>query len=143
MGYQGHVVGSNPAFIQASTSVGIPIVKDLNSGDGVGAKQGTAAVTTKYQRSSAYCFYDHSKGRSNLKVLHETPVQRLIFSRPDDTAKPRASGVVFMSNPAGVFRHVSAKHEVILTLGALQSPQLLMVSVCLIVLSRSYYGSER
>lgn len=52
-----------------------------------------------------------------------------MFDEPKGNAKPRATGIVFMDNIAGMFRSVCAKKEVILTLGALQSPQLLMISV--------------
>ncbi|KAF9884896.1 hypothetical protein FE257_000963 [Aspergillus nanangensis] len=128
VGYQGHVVPSNPAFIEACSSIGIPIVKDLNSGSGVGAKQGTAAVAPQYRRGSAYDFYEHARGRPNLKVMHDAPAQRLVFDSPHGKGSPRCTGVVFMDNIEGVFRTAAAKKEVILSLGAVQSPQLLMVS---------------
>jgi len=118
------VVPSNPAFIEACNSIGIPIVKDLNSGNGVGVKQGTATISNLYRRSSSYCFYERAKGRPNLRVMHDSPVQRLVFNQLESNAKPRATGVVFMDNIAGVFRSVSVKKEVILALGAVQSPQL-------------------
>lgn len=131
VGYQGYVVPSNPAFIKACTSIGIPVTKDLNTGDGVGVKQGTAAVNGHYQRSSGYSFYERAKHRPNLKVMHGSPVQRIIFDQSEGGGNPRAAGVVFMDNIAGIFRTVLAKSEVILTLGAVQSPQLLMISVLL------------
>ena len=133
VGYQGYVVASNPAFIKACNEIGIPIVKDLNTGNGVGAKQGTATISNRYQRSSSYCFYDRAKGRPNLRVMHDSPAQRLVFNRQESNGKPRATGVVFMDNLAGKWHNVSAKKEVILALGAVQSPQLLMVSVCLAI----------
>ncbi|RJE25060.1 GMC oxidoreductase [Aspergillus sclerotialis] len=128
VGYQGYVVPPNPAFIKACTRVGIPIVKDLNSGCGIGVKQGTVAIDQQYRRSSGYSFYERAKGRSNLKVMHESPVQKLLFEQPKGNANPRATAVVFIDHIAGLFRNVSVKKEVIVTLGAIQSPQLLMVS---------------
>ena len=134
VGHQGYVVASGPAFIEACQTVDIPIVKDLNSGDGIGVKQGTVAVDGQYRRSSGYSYYERSRGRSNLRVMHHTPVQSLLFSQGQGNVKPRVTGVVFMDNPSGVFRSISAKNEVIVTMGAVQTPQLLMVSVCVSVL---------
>ena len=130
VGYQGYVVPPNPAFIKACTRVGIPIVEDLNSGCGIGVKQGTVAVDQKYRRSSGYSFYERAKSRSNLKVMHDSPVQKILFDPPKGNGNPRASSVVFIDHIAGLFCNVSAKKEIIVTLGAIQSPQLLMVSVC-------------
>lgn len=61
--------------------------------------------------------------------MHDSPVQKVLFDQPKGNANPRATAVVFIDHFTGVFRVVSVKKEVILTLGAIQSPQLLMVSV--------------
>jgi choline dehydrogenase-like flavoprotein len=103
----------------------------LNSGDGIGVKQGSVALDSRYQRSSGYCYYERAKGRPNLKVIHHAPAQAITFRQTQGNEKPCATGVVFMDSAAGLFRTISVNKEVILALGAVQTPQLLMVSVCL------------
>ncbi|RYP53508.1 hypothetical protein DL768_001545 [Monosporascus sp. mg162] len=127
IGFQGFVPPSSTAFIEACEAVGIPLVKDLNTGNGIGVKQGTGALTSKYRRSSAYDYYKAASDRPNLTVMHNSPVQQITFTK-DTPGKPRASGVVFIDHTAARHHTIAAKKEVIVTLGTFQSPQMLMVS---------------
>jgi len=62
--------------------------------------------------------------RSNLKVYINTLAKKIEFD-----SQKRATGVVVQSRPIGVFTYkLRARKEVILSAGAFQSPQLLMVS---------------
>ncbi|KAH8892594.1 glucose-methanol-choline oxidoreductase [Thozetella sp. PMI_491] len=128
IGFQGFVPGSSVGFIKAAEAANVPIVNELNAGNGTGVKQGTACLTSKYRRSSAYdSYYKRSVDRPNLDVLHDAPVQKILFSK-NATGTPVATGIVFIDQWTGLYRTVSAKKEVLVTLGSFQSPQLLMVS---------------
>jgi choline dehydrogenase-like flavoprotein len=70
--------------------------------------------------SSARAFLHPALGRSNLTVLDETMVRRILFDRG------RAVGLEIETN--GARRTVSARREIILCAGATNSPQLLMLS---------------
>ncbi|GKT63338.1 glucose-methanol-choline oxidoreductase [Colletotrichum tofieldiae] len=127
IGFQGFVPPSSVAFIEACEAVDIPIVQDLNNGKNVGVKQGTATLTSKYRRSSAYDYYKVASNRPNVQILHNAPVQQITFSR-NSNGTPVASGVVFIDHSRGRHHTVAASKEVIVTLGTFQSPQILMVS---------------
>jgi choline dehydrogenase-like flavoprotein len=70
-------------------------------------------------------------------VLHDAPVTGIAFSEPsanstgynNTTALPRAIGVSYIEQSVGFVRQAKAKKEVIISMGAFQSPQMLMVSV--------------
>ncbi|KAH7253717.1 choline dehydrogenase [Fusarium redolens] len=127
IGYQGFVPPSSITFIDACAAIDIPIVQDLNSGKNVGVKQGTATLTSKYRRSSAYDYYKAAAKRPNVDILHNAPVQQIMFSK-NATGVPVATCVNFIDHSQGRHRTVAASREVIVTLGTFQSPQMLMVS---------------
>lgn len=57
-------------FIEACEAINIPIVEDLNTGNGTGVKQGTGNLDGRLRRSSAFdSYYQQAKGRPNLDVL--------------------------------------------------------------------------
>ena len=119
---------SNVGFIRAMEAANVPIVNELNSGNNTGVKQGTGCLDSRYRRSSSYdSFYQQAARRPNLTVLHYAPVQSVITETVNGT--PTATGVVFVDEQSGLVHNVTAKREVILSLGAFQTPQLLMVSV--------------
>ncbi|KAI9803052.1 MAG: hypothetical protein M1826_005030 [Phylliscum demangeonii] len=127
IGFQGYVPSSNVGFIRAMEAANVPIVNELNSGNNTGVKQGTGCLDSRYRRSSSYdSFYKQAACRPNLTVLHYTPVQSIITTNVNGT--PTATGVVFVDETSGLVHNIAAKKEVILCLGAFQSPQLLMVS---------------
>ncbi|KAK5011124.1 hypothetical protein LTR28_005519, partial [Elasticomyces elasticus] len=102
IGYQGFVPGSSVGFITACEIVNVPIVRDLNSGNGTGVKQGTGTLSSKYRRSSAYdSYYKRAIHRSNLDVLHYSPVQDITFDKTA-TGTPVATGVVFVDQQTGI-----------------------------------------
>ena len=111
-------------------AINVPIVNELNSGNGTGVKQGTGCLDSSYRRSSAYdSFYKQAAGRHNLDVLSNAPVLSITTEKVNGT--PTATGVVFIDEPAGLVHNVTAKKEIIISMGAFQSPQLLMTSVSL------------
>ena len=115
--------GRNPvdeAIIEAGVQCGLPRKSDLNRGDQAGV--GYYPITTRAGRrwSAANAFLDPVRGRPNLTVKTGVLVQRVRFEGK------RAVGVVCRIGEERVeFR---AKGEVILSAGALKSPQILQLS---------------
>jgi len=107
-------------FIGAAKELGVPHIPDFNTGDqeGVGYYQLT---TRKGLRcSTAVAYLNPAKRRPNLTIEAQAQAEKILF---EDT---RAVGVQYRQN--GQSQTVKAKREVILSAGALQSPQLLQLS---------------
>lgn len=109
------------AFIQSAQREKIPHVKDFNTGNqhGVGYYQ----LTTKngLRQSTAVAYLNPARQRMNLKVKTEHLVHRVLFE------DKKAMGIE-LSYKGGEPFVLRAKQEVILCAGAIQSPQLLMLS---------------
>lgn len=108
------------AFIESGVNNGLPRVGDFNTGDqeGVGYYQ----LTTRNGKrcSTAVAYLNPAKKRANLRVETEAQATRIIMEGK------RAVGVEFRQG--GQLRTLRARREVILSAGALQSPQLLQLS---------------
>ncbi|UVJ44689.1 choline dehydrogenase [Pseudomonas sp. LS1212] len=107
-------------FIGAAKELGVPHIQDFNTGDqeGVGYYQLT---TRKGLRcSTAVAYLRPAKRRPNLTIESLAQAEKILF---DGT---RAVGVQYRKN--GQSLTVRANREVILSAGALQSPQLLQLS---------------
>ncbi|KAF9701202.1 hypothetical protein EKO04_000040 [Ascochyta lentis] len=138
LGFQGYVPPSTDGFITAcSETMDIPIVQDLNTGDGVGVKHGTATVNSMLRRSGSYdSFYQQARDRTNLRIMHDAPVTGIVMSSPpadnatfrNTTSTPRALGVSYIDQLTGFVSQARARNEVIVSMGAFHSPQLLMIS---------------
>ncbi len=108
------------AFINASLEAGIPANNDINGAqqEGVGYFQLT---THKGRRcSTARGFLKPVKNRSNLEVITEAHVSRLIFE--GNTVR----GVEFLRN--GHIHQANCSRETIVSAGAIGSPQILQLS---------------
>lgn len=117
----------NDAFVEAMSAVNVSVVDELNAGVNVGAKLEMFTMDASYRRSSSYdSYYMQSKGRSNLKVLPFSPMQQLILEQEGSTVT--ATGVVFTDYASGQTFNATANKEVIMSAGAIQTPQLLMLS---------------
>jgi choline dehydrogenase-like flavoprotein len=104
-------------------------VQELNGGNNIGAKQEPLTIDSKYQRSSSYDnYYMQAKDRPNLKVNTFSPTQQLILE--ESSGKLTATGVVYIDYVGGRTLNATAKKEVIMSAGSIQTPQLLMLSVC-------------
>ncbi|KAI9148975.1 GMC oxidoreductase [Paramyrothecium foliicola] len=115
------------AFVESLSAFGLPIAEELNGGVNIGAKQETFTMDTQFQRTSSYdSYYMQAKNRQNLKVLTMSPVQQIILEVTDDAVK--ATGVVYLDYATGQALNATANKEVILSAGALTTPQLLMLS---------------
>ncbi|WP_158930546.1 GMC family oxidoreductase [Acidisphaera sp. S103] len=108
------------AFVNAAVACGIPRNDDFNGAvqDGVGYHQ----TTTRNGRrcSTAVGYLRPAMKRPNLRVITRALSERILFDGK------RATGVAFRHN--GVPTTIRATREVILCGGAINSPQLLMLS---------------
>ena len=114
---------SNPFqeyFLEAGRQLQLPLTGDFNGADQMGL--GVYQVTQKNGErwSAARAYIEPNLSRSNLKVITGAQARRILFN-----AK-RAVGVEFSRD--GKPESVRARSEVIVSSGALQSPQLLMLS---------------
>lgn len=112
--------GVGDAFVRGATEIGIPFNHDFNgaSQEGVGYFQLTA---WKGRRCSASVGYlKPAKKRPNLKVITNALTRRILFDGN------RASGIEYQQGEK--HRISNADCEVILSAGAINSPQLLMLS---------------
>jgi choline dehydrogenase len=109
---------------QGMNGIGIPTRDDFNSGDLLGSQYCSSTITTSNQKraSSQTTFLDAAKGRPNLKVYSLTQAKKILFD-----SNKRATGVQ-IPGLFGTTSVLTARKEVILSAGAFQSPQLLMVS---------------
>lgn len=108
------------ALIRAGGELGLERRRDFNEGDneGVGYYQLT---TRKGKRcSTAVAYLDPARGRTNLRIETDAQVTRLILEGA------RARGVAYRKH--GQDFTLRAAREVIVSAGAIQSPQLLQLS---------------
>ncbi len=108
------------AFREAAAQAGIPKCDDFNTGDNEGC--GYFHVNQKMGRrwSSARGFLRPVLGRTNLRVETGCLVERIVFDGK------RATGIQFQQN--GETKFARCRGEVILSAGAIGSPQLLLLS---------------
>jgi choline dehydrogenase len=112
----------SPVFIEAAQQAGFPPTDDFNGErqEGFGWYQTT---TRKGSRSSsAEAYLKPVRSRDNLSVITNATANRITFN-----GDGRADGVVYAVAGKGAF-HQQATREVIVSAGALNSPQLLMLS---------------
>jgi len=107
-------------FIDAGVQAGLPLNADFNGAEqeGVGWYQVTHRNGERCSAAKAYL--GPALGRPNLSVLTNARVTRILFEGR------RAVGVELLQD--GQLRTLQASHEVLLSAGALQSPQILMTS---------------
>jgi choline dehydrogenase-like flavoprotein len=108
-------------YREAARQTGFKLIDDFNGADqeGIGIYQVMQKNGERWNAARAY-LAPHLASRPNLTVITQARARRILF-----TGK-RATGVEFLQG--GEVQTFQAKREVILTAGALQSPQLLMLS---------------
>ncbi len=107
-------------FVQAGAQAGYPVNTDFNGADqeGVGLYQVTHRNGERCSAAKAYLTPHLS--RPNLQVFTNAHATRVLLE------KKRAVGVEFVQN--GLLKQLKCQREVVLSAGAIQSPQLLMLS---------------
>ncbi|HZH11317.1 MAG TPA: GMC family oxidoreductase N-terminal domain-containing protein [Microvirga sp.] len=107
-------------FIEAAVEAGIPRTTDFNTGSNEGISYFHVNQKNGRRWSAARGFLKPALSRSNLKVEINAHATRILFEGR------RAVGVEIVQN--GTLRRIHARKEVILSAGAVASPQLLQLS---------------
>lgn len=105
--------------------IGIGNTQDFNSGSLMGAQYCSSTINPGFQTrdSSQTSFLEDASFHFNLKVYASTQAQKVLFNN-----NKIATGVRVTSS-GGLFSYtLNARKEVIMSAGAFQSPQLLMLS---------------
>src|SRR5882672_2116615 len=118
-----HIPRPNPmiaAFLEAMRSLGFRRCDDFNgpNPEGYGPRQGT--IRNGRRDSTAVAYLRPARTRDNLTVLTDSLARRVLIENG------RATGVEILRG--NETQRVNASGEVVLCAGAVQSPQLLMLS---------------
>ncbi|MBK0031155.1 choline dehydrogenase [Erwinia sp. S43] len=118
--------GNNPLFaamVEAGVQAGYPRTDDLNGYQQEGFGPMDRFVTPKGRRSStARGYLDQAKPRPNLKIITHALTNRIVFDGK------RAVGVEYLVGDGDTLHRASARKEVLLSAGAIASPQILQRS---------------
>ncbi len=117
------------AFLDAARELGHPVT-EANLPAGQGFSQTMVSQHRGARASTADAYLRPARRRKNLRVVTGAQVRRVTFDESTGGAGgeegPRATGVYV--DIAGITRHARARREVILSGGAINTPQLLMLS---------------
>ncbi|KAK9496869.1 hypothetical protein O3M35_012912 [Rhynocoris fuscipes] len=109
-------------FILAGEELGLRLTDYNSPGNHIGVSKIQSTMREGARCSAATAFIKPIKHRSNLHISQLSRVIKIII----DPTTNRALGVLFIKN--GRRRFVKARREVILSAGAFNTPQLLMLS---------------
>lgn len=110
-----------PVFVEACEACGIPRNNDYNGAEQLGAGMLQFTIRKNKRHSCAAAFLKPAMHRSNLTVRTNTYVRRILIEHG------RAEGVEVMTGHSESER-INCSKEVIIAAGAIQSPQILMLS---------------
>ena len=108
------------AVTKAATEMGIPTTPDFNTGDNTGVGYFHVNQKRGVRMSTARAFLKPVLGRANLRLETGILVEKVVFEGK------RAVGVRFRQN--GRLVEARARREVVLSAGAVGSPQILQLS---------------
>ena len=111
---------ASAAWVDAGVEFGLPRNADFNAETTYGVGTYQLGIGKRWRSSSASAFLKPVRARSNLTIITHAQVSRVVFKGKV------ATGVDWIRN--GKTETASADREVILSAGALQSPQLLQLS---------------
>src|SRR4029450_9510850 len=109
------------AFLAACAALGMRRLGELNEPDNTGYAPTPVTPRPGFRHSAPDPYLRPARRRRNLPVLTGTHVQRVLLDGK------RAIGVEYR-DAAGVTQRLTTSHEVILSAGTTNSPQLLMLS---------------
>lgn len=113
------------SFSDAAGQVGIEPVDDFNTGDNAGIGYFEVNQRSGWRWNTSKAFLRPVKARPNLTIWTEAQVEKLTFEQNGEE-QPRCTGAVV--NRDGLSINVSAQKEVVLSAGAINSPQILQLS---------------
>jgi choline dehydrogenase len=112
------------AFAQAAVEAGVPRTDDFNGGDNAGVGYFEVNQKSGWRWSTSKAFLRPASVRPNLTVWTEAHVEKLNFSKVE--GRPRCIGAQVIRGGQSLTMHAHA--EVILSAGAIGSPQILQLS---------------
>ncbi|MDA9986002.1 GMC family oxidoreductase N-terminal domain-containing protein [Alphaproteobacteria bacterium] len=111
------------AYINGAESMGIPRNPDYNGARQEGISYLQRTVRGRFRMSAARAFLNPAKKRSNLRVITNAHVTRILLEGKC------ATGITYkLGSAKGVERQIHAGQELILCAGAINSPHLLQIS---------------
>lgn len=113
------------AFIDAAVEMGVPRTDDYNGEDQEGAGYFHQTARKGFRCSSAKAFLNPAKNRPNLEIVTHAHTEKLIFD-PKDPKK--VIGVQYMRKGVREQAMLNPGGEVVLSAGAIGSPQILELS---------------
>lgn len=113
------------AFLDAAVEAGHAVTPP-NLPAGQGFSQTMVSQRRGARASTADAYLHPLSRRRNLRVITRAFVRRVTFAAPAEGVPPRATGVYVEVD--GITRQATARREVILAGGAVNTPQLLMLS---------------
>ncbi|KAH9921884.1 GMC oxidoreductase [Fomitopsis serialis] len=128
-GYFANCSAGTKRFLEACVKAGVSLNQDFNTIRGtLGVNTVLTFIDPRGRRVTTESAYLTPKvlARTNLTVATEVQVTRVIFQQVKGKT-PRAVAVHFKDARGGAFE-VKAKREIVLSAGAMHTPQLLMLS---------------
>lgn len=113
------------SFSEAAVQTGIEKTDDFNTGDNAGVGYFDVNQRSGWRWNTAKAFLRPAKARKNLTVWTEAQVEKLTLARGADGAL-RCTGAIVQRGGKSVT--VRAQSEVVLSAGAVNSPQILQLS---------------
>ncbi|MCT4557626.1 MAG: GMC family oxidoreductase N-terminal domain-containing protein [Pelagimonas sp.] len=113
------------SFADAAVEAGVPRTDDFNTGDNSGVGYFDVNQRSGWRWNTSKAFLRPAKSRPNLTIWTEAQVEKLTFDQQAD-GKLRCSGA--QVHRRGTPVHVRARQEVVLSAGAVNSPQILQLS---------------
>ncbi|KAG7451224.1 alcohol oxidase [Guyanagaster necrorhizus] len=129
VGYFPTLTKHSKAFIDACKGLGIPFSADFNTGENpTGVNRFMTYVDDKLERVTSETAYLTPKvlARPNLTVAIDAQVTKILVQTTGE--EKQAYGVEFTNKRNGPVYRAKSRKEVILSAGAIHSPQILMLS---------------
>lgn len=113
------------AFAEAATQTGIARTPDFNTGDNEGVGYFDVNQRSGWRWNTSKAFLRPARNRQNLTIWTEAQAEKLLFTT-DAQGRKSCTGVSLTRK--GQRLSVTARREVILSAGAIGSPQILQLS---------------
>jgi choline dehydrogenase len=113
------------SFADAAVETGVERTNDFNAGDNAGVGYFDVNQRSGWRWNTSKAVLRPAKSRPNLTIWTQAQVEKLEFTR-DDQGALRCSGA--RVHRPGRIDSVSARKEVVLSAGAVNSPQILQLS---------------
>lgn len=110
-------------FIEAAKErLGVDFIDDINADKFIGYFNAQATISNGRRQSTAKTYLIPAKNRTNLHIIKHAHVQKILINNENE-----ATGVEFIYKGKHTIQ-VKVKKEIILSAGAVSSPQILMLS---------------